>query len=95
MKLIKVVPSDVKEKRLSAFFVVDGKGKKVNFGLKGGSTYIDHKDKDKRDAYIARHRVRENFDDPLTAGSLSKWLLWGPHTTLRENLAFFKKKFNL
>ena len=31
------------------------KGKKIHFGLKNGSTFIDHKDKNKRDAWRARH----------------------------------------
>ena len=31
------------------------KGKKIHFGLKNGSTFIDHKDKKKRDAWRARH----------------------------------------
>jgi hypothetical protein len=36
------------------FYVVYN-GKKINFGLKGGSTYIDHGDDKKRDAWRARH----------------------------------------
>lgn len=32
-----------------------------HFGQKGGSTYIDHKDDAKRDAYIKRHRVNEDW----------------------------------
>ena len=43
--------SEVRGKR---FFVVYN-GKKINFGLKGGSTYIDHGDNKKRDAWRARH----------------------------------------
>lgn len=43
--------SKVKNKR---FYVIYN-GKKINFGLKNGSTFIDHKDKKKRDAWRARH----------------------------------------
>ena len=35
-----------------------------------------------RAAYIARHRVNENHNDPLTPGALSRWLLWGESRSL-------------
>ena len=87
---IKVSPR--KTKRFMAIFE---NGKKTHFGLEGGSTYIDHNDPKKRDAYIARHRVRENFEDPYTPSSLSRFVLWGPHKTLSKNIEFFKKRFSL
>ena len=70
-------------------------GATVHFGLNGSSTYLDHKDDKKRDAYLARHEVHENWNDPKTAGSLSRWLLWGDSTSLQTNLKIFKKKFGL
>jgi hypothetical protein len=79
-----------KDKRYMAIF---RNGKIVHFGLKDGSTYIDNKDKNKRDAYIARHQVRENFNDPYSAGALSRWLLWGDYATLDKNHIAFMKKF--
>jgi GrpB-like predicted nucleotidyltransferase (UPF0157 family) len=30
----------------------------------------------KRRAYIARHKVNENWSNPNTAGYFSRWLLW-------------------
>jgi hypothetical protein len=77
------------------FMATFANGKKVHFGQKGGSTYIDHKDKTKRDAYIARHKVREDFNDPYSAGALSRWLLWGDFTTLEKNHQAFMKKFKV
>ena len=77
------------------YIAIFSNGKKVHFGSKGSSTYIDHKDKRKRDAYIARHKVRENFDDPYSAGSLSRWLLWGDFTDLEKNRKAFMKKYNI
>jgi len=102
MKLISVKPSDKKEKRLVASFCLcegeskccDKKKKKVHFGYKGGSTYIDHKDDKKKDAYIARHKVNENWNDPTTAGALARYILWNKKT-LSESIADFKKRFNL
>jgi hypothetical protein len=81
------------EKRYTATFK---DGKIVHFGQRGGSTYIDHKDKDKRAAYIARHSKNgENWSNPKTAGALSRFLLWGDSTSLRTNIATYKRRFNL
>ena len=38
--------------------VIDGK-KKISFGAKGYSDYTKHKDKDRKDRYIDRHRKNE------------------------------------
>lgn len=84
--------SNKKDKR---FMVIFNNGKKIHFGLRGGLTYIDHKDKKKRENYIARHKVREDFDNPYTAGSLSRWLLWGDFTDLEKNHKAFMKKYNV
>ena len=87
-----IIQSDRKDKRYKAIF---DNGKQVHFGLKGGQTYIDHIDKTKRENYLKRHIKRENWDDPYTAGSLSKWILWGDSSNINKNLIDFKKRFNL
>ena len=43
-----------KDKRFMAII----NGNKYHFGLKNGSTYIEHKDKLKRENYIKRHTDR-------------------------------------
>ncbi len=43
----------------------------------------------KKDAYIARHKVNENWNDPTTAGALSFHILWNKKT-LSESIADFK-----
>jgi hypothetical protein len=103
MKLLSIKPSERPTKKYVATFCMckgetkccDTDRKKVHFGAKNSSTFLDHGDEKKRLAYVARHKVNENFNDPLSAGSLAKNLLWGPTTSLRENIALFKKKFNL
>lgn len=41
-------------------FYVKYQGKKIHFGAEGGSTFIDHKDKKKREAWRARHsKIRD------------------------------------
>jgi hypothetical protein len=81
-----------KDKRFVAIF---DDGTKINFGLKNGNTYIDHQDKKKRENYIKRHEVNENFNNPKTAGSLSRWILWGDDIDINTNIKKFKQKFNL
>ena len=45
--------SRVKGKR----FYVIYQGKRINFGAKNGSTFIDHRDEKKRKAWKARHKA--------------------------------------
>ena len=84
--------SGTSNKRYTAVFA---DGKPIHFGLAGASTYIDHKDKSKRAAYIARHKVHEDHNNPKTAGALSRHLLWGDHTTLEDNIVAFKSQFGI
>lgn len=102
MWLLNITKSDKPEKRLKATFCKcekknECKGsnhKVVHFGSKGGSTYIDHGDDEKKKNYIARHRVNEDFNNPTTAGALARWVLWNKKT-LTASIADFKKRFNL
>ena len=83
-----------KGKRLVAIFK---NGKKVHFGSEGSETYVDHKDKEKRAAYLARHggSGREDWNDPYSAGALSRWILWGDFGSMEGNIASFRRRFNL
>ena len=70
-------------------------GKVVHFGAKGSKTYLDHGDKAKREAYLARHRDNENWTNPYSPGALSRWLLWGDSTSLEANHQAFMRRFNV
>lgn len=95
-KLLKIIKcNDLKHRLEAHFFNKDTNKKKiVKFGLYGGNTFIDHKDNLKKENYIKRHQVRENFNNFLSRGALSRWILWNT-TTLRESIKDFKNKFNL
>ena len=95
MELLSVTTSKRKDKRLTAKFKVGGRTESVSFGLKGGKTYVDGRTWAEREAYLARHRPREDFGNPLTAGSLASHILWGKHDTITKNVKAFKSKFNL
>jgi len=102
MKLLSIKPSDRPAKKYVATFCMcegetkccDKDRKKVHFGAKGSSTYLDHHDEKKRDAYIARHKVNGKFNDPMTPSSLSRWISWNK-TSLADSIRDFKKRFNL
>ena len=77
--IIKDNPNAPKDKkRLVAFFLMkNGKTKKVKFGMyKSAGTFSDGATNEKRDLYIKRHRIRENWNDITTAGALAKEVLW-------------------
>ncbi len=93
---VKFAKSDRDGKKMKAVFYDDNKKvKTTHFGLDTGSTYIDHKDEDKKKAYIARHsKNNENWNDYQSAGSLSRYILWNK-TSLKDSINDYKKKFNL
>ena len=102
MWLMSIKKSSSPEKKMTAVFCKCKKKDQCkgtnhltrHFGQKGSSTYLDHGDEKKKDAYIARHKVNENFNDPVTPGALSRWILWNKKT-LSASIADFKKRFNL
>jgi ABC-type uncharacterized transport system ATPase component len=94
-----IKPSTRKDKRFMAEIGMNGEGrstlkKTIHFGAKNGNTYIDHKDKIKRQNYLKRHKVNEDWSK-INAGSLSAMILWGNSTNINDNIADYKKRFNL
>ena len=77
------------------FMATFSNGKVVHFGQAGGKTYIDEGDALKRDNYIKRHSVRENSNNPYSAGALSRWLLWGDSKSLDLNHKAFMRQFKV
>lgn len=95
MKLIEVKPSnDGIHKYVAMFQLDDGTLKHVKFGSKGMSDFTKHGDEKRKNAYIARHKVTEDWNNPLSAGALSRWLLWNKKT-LNSSILDFKHRFNL
>tara|TARA_R110000796_G_scaffold162719_1_gene279683 strand:- start:1786 stop:2088 length:303 start_codon:yes stop_codon:yes gene_type:complete len=84
------------EKKLMAVFSLDnGRTRTSHFGQKNAPDYTKTRDKAQRSRYLARHKARENWNDPVTSGSLSRHILWGDSTSIRTNISNYKKKFNL
>ena len=55
---IEISKSNKKDKKLKA--VIDGK-KTIHFGQAGASDFTKHKDPDRKDNYISRHKKNENW----------------------------------
>jgi len=68
------------------------KQKITHFGQAGASDFTLHKNIDRKQRYINRHKKNENWNDPTSAGSLSRWVLWNK-TTLNSSIADYKKRF--
>ena len=53
-----------------------------------------HKDLARKEMYIKRHQKNEDWNNPMTAGALSRWILWN-NPTLSESIADYKRRFGL
>jgi hypothetical protein len=94
MPKVFIQKSDKAGKKLKATFLRSDSSKKtIHFGSSGMDDYTITKDKSQRKRYLDRHRKRENWNNPETAGALSRWILWGNSTSRRENIKAFKKRF--
>ena len=94
--LMSVLPSNSKTKKYVATFMLSsGKEKKVSFGAKGYDDYTIKKDKEQRDRYRKRHAKDLKTGDPMRAGYLSYYLLWGDSTSLKQNIKNYKQRFKL
>ena len=88
-----------RDKKYDAIFEIESasqtpKRKRVSFGAKGSNDYTLTNDEEAKERYLKRHAPRENWNDPLSAGALSRWILWNK-PTLSGSILDFKKRFNL
>lgn len=99
-KLLNITKSTNKEKKFMAIFkYISPNSKKdhlkiVHFGAAGMSDFTKHKDPERKQRYLDRHRKNEKWNDPITAGSLSRWVLWNK-PSLKASIIDYKKRFNL
>ena len=93
---VDIKPSTRKTKKYVAIFrnEQDKKVKTVHFGGKGYSDYTKHKDDNRKNLYLRRHRKRENWDNYMSAGSLSRYILWNMKS-LDGSIKDYKKRFKL
>ena len=72
---------------------IDGT-KTVSFGQKGASDFTKHKNTDRKERYIDRHKKNEDWNKSgaKTAGFYSKHVLWNK-PTLKESIDDINKRF--
>ena len=68
--------------KLDAYFP----DKKISFGAAGYSDFTIHKDPERKNRYIERHKKNENWNNPETAGYLSRFILWNK-PTIKQSIA--------
>jgi len=95
MKLESITRISGKKEFKAVFRKADGKSKTTQFGTSSNFVLNPKKTLDDRKNYISRHRVNEDFNDPTSAGSLSRHILWGDSRNLQKNINSFKKKFKI
>ncbi len=90
-----IKPSKSTTKKYDAvFYINDIKIKTISFGAKNYIDFTIGATPKQRFNYLNRHRDRENWDTPFSAGSLSRWILWDTND-INKNIKKFKKRFNL
>jgi hypothetical protein len=60
------------------YYIITKSGRKISFGAVGYSDFTKHKDEDRKQRYINRHKNKENWTKSGidSAGFWSRWLLW-------------------
>ena len=90
-----VKKSNKPNKKLMAIFTMDnGRTKTTHFGASGMDDYTLTKNKEQRTRYRARHKKDLQTKDPMKAGYLSYYILWGDSTSRSENIKAYKRRFN-
>ena len=84
-----IKPSSNPSKKYDA--IIDDK-KTISFGQRGASDYTKHKDDERKQRYINRHKKNEQWDNINTAGFYSKNILWNKKT-ITESIRDTNNKF--
>ena len=101
LRLLSITQSEKPEKKFKATFGEttskgENKEKMVHFGQRGSDDYTLTKNKEQRERYRARHAKEAKFyNEPTRPATLSRFILWGDSTSMRENIKMYKQKFNL
>jgi hypothetical protein len=88
---MKIIKSPNPLKKYRALF---NNGRHTDFGASGYDDYITSKSEVKKRAYLARHRVNENWQDAYSSGALARWILWNL-PTLEASIADYNRRFSV
>ena len=80
---------------MAVFYDKDKKKvKTTHFGDNRYESFEEHKDESRKASYISRHSANEDWNDSMSAGSLSRYILWeykNVDTAIKE----YMKRFGL
>lgn len=83
------------KKMMAIFYDMNKKKvKTTHFGQETASDYTIHGDLTRKMNYISRHKEREDWNEYMTAGALSRWILWNK-PTLSGSIEDYMNKFKL
>ena len=89
MKIV-ISPSDKPNKKFEAR--IDDR-KSIHFGSKGMSDFTIHKDPERKERYLQRHKgMGEDWSNPLTAGFYATNILWNK-PTITESIRDTNRRF--
>ena len=94
---VNIKPSTSSGKKMMAIFYDEAKKKvrTTHFGASGYEHYSGgHQDLQRKMNYLERHEKRENWNDYMSSGSLSRWILWGK-PSLSASIEEYMRKFKL
>lgn len=94
MRVVFKKSTNLNKKYMAIFYDGKKKVKTTHFGAAGMSDYTKHKNDARKQRYINRHRTNENWLNYMSAGALSRWILWNKKT-LTASKADYKKRFKL
>jgi len=66
----------------------------IHFGDSRYEDYTTHKDDKRKKLYEIRHSKNEDWNNTLTAGFWSKWILWNK-PNINDAIKDTEKKFNI
>ena len=82
---------------MMATFLINGRENTTHFGDSSMRDYTTHPTgirESRKAAYLSRHKAKEDWNDPTSAGSLSRWILWNK-PTISASIADYKQRFHL
>ena len=66
----------------------------TRFGDSKYSDFTQHKDEERKQNYITRHKVNEDWTDLNKAGTWSRYILWNKKT-IKTSIKDMEKRFNI
>lgn len=82
------------KKKYEITFEKNGKTYVRKFGAQGMSDFTIHKDRERRERYISRHKKDLSTNDPMKPGYLSMYILWNK-PSLKASLADYKRRLGV